>query len=143
MHTGKTDRPRVVSLIAAFLFAATVIATVVGTSLLHPGTFVDRIWNLNQPAYTAFQTIGKSSGVLLLLLALGTAAAGAGLLRGARWAWWFAVALFTLNGLGDLVTLLATRDLLKSGSGILVAATFLFCLSRPHLIAFFQLRRRQ
>lgn len=36
-----------------------------------------------------------------------------------------AVGIFAVNGLGDLVTLIKTRDLIRSGSGILFAAAFL------------------
>lgn len=135
-------RPLSVLIVAAFLFAATAIAVVVATSLLFPGTSLDRIWSLNQPAYAAFHVLGKASGLLLLLLAVGTAAAGAGLLRAAKWAWWLAILLFSINGLGDIITLLTPkRDLLKSGSGVVIAAAFLTCLCRPDVIAFFEKRR--
>jgi hypothetical protein len=72
-------------------------------------------------------------GFFLLALGAGAGAAGAGLLKRRKWAWWFAVALFTTNGLGDLVTLIATHDLIRGGSGILIACIFLICLNRPEV----------
>jgi hypothetical protein len=59
-----------ISVIGVFLLAATLIAALVGTSLLFPGTFLDRIWELNKPAYEAFEALGRISGVVLLLMGL-------------------------------------------------------------------------
>ncbi len=127
------------SIVAAFLFAATAIAAVVGASLLFPGTIMDQIWELNRPAYAAFHVLGKASGALMLLLGIATAFAGTGLLRRAKWAWWIAIILFAVNGLGDAVTLLTSRrDLLKSASGAVIAAIFLVSLLRPSVTAFFK-----
>jgi hypothetical protein len=64
------------------------------------------------------------------MLAVGTAGAAVGLLRGRKWAWWFAVVLFAINGCGDLVSLFWTKEMLKSGSGVLIAGAFLIALSR-------------
>jgi hypothetical protein len=59
-----------------------------------------------------------------------TATTGWGLLRGRRWAWWIAVAVFAINGCGDLLTLIVRRDVVKGGSGVLIASVFLFLLMR-------------
>jgi hypothetical protein len=131
-------RPTVVSVVAAFLLVATVMGAVLGTSLLFPGTFLDRLWELNKPAYAAFQVLGKASGVLLVVVGAATAAAAAGLLQGSRWGWQLAIAIFAMNGLGDAVSLFLTRDLFKSGSGVLIAALFLTGLFRRNVKVFFQ-----
>src|SRR5713101_2496914 len=104
------QRPKAVAVIAGFLFAATAIAAVVGSALLFPGKLLERLSELNKPGMAAFQMLGRVSGVLLLALALGTAGAATGLLRRRKWAWWFAVALFAVNGFGDLVGYYVTRD---------------------------------
>lgn len=134
-------RPIAISVIAAFLFAATLVSAIVGTSLLIPGTFLDRIWEVNKPAYAGFEALGRASGLLLLLLGIYTAFAGAGLIKGRKWGRWLAIALFVVNGVGDVVNLLRTRDWLKSGAGVLIAATFLFCLFRSRATAFFESQR--
>lgn len=131
-------RPVSISAIGVFLLAATVIAAVVGVSLLFPGTFLDRIWELNKPAYEAFEALGRISGLLLLLVGVCAAYAGAGLLKGQKRARWIAVALFAVNGLGDVANLLRPTGRLKSTAGVLIAATFLFCLLRPSVTAFFE-----
>ena len=124
-------------IVAGFLFAATLLAVVVGLSLLFPNRLLDRLWELNKPGAAAFRAMGKASGLLLLALGIGTAAAGLGLLRGRPWAWWFAIVLFTVNGCGDVVGLVATRDWLRSGSGVAVAAAFVYSLTRPRVRSYF------
>ena len=130
-------RPRTVPIVAGFLFAATAIAAVVGVSLLFPNPLLDRLWELNKPGAAAFRAMGRAAGLLLLALAVGTAAAGRGLLHGRRWAWWFSIALFTINGFGDLIGLFVTRDWLRSGSGVAVAAAFVAALARPGVRRYF------
>ena len=75
--------------------------------------------------------MGELVGALLLALGLFCAAATLGLLQRKRWAWWAAVILFGINGLGDLLTLLSGRDVVKGGAGVLAASLFLFGLMIP------------
>jgi hypothetical protein len=89
------------------------------------------MWALNPPAHKAFESLGRISGILLFGLSALSAATAIGLFSRKKWAWWLAVALFAINGAGDLVTLILTRDILRSGSGLLVAGVFLFFLTRP------------
>ena len=72
-----------------------------------------------------------------MIVGVATAVAAAGLLRGNRWAWQLAIIVFAMNGLGDVVSLFITRDLLKSGSGVLIAALFLTGLLRRNVRLFF------
>lgn len=122
---------------AAFLFAATVIAAVVGASLLFPNPLLDRLWELNPRAAPAFHASEKTAGVLLLLLGAGTFAAARGLLQRKTWAWWFAVSLFAINGAGDAVSLVVTRDWPRSVSGMAIAAAFLYGLTRTRVKRYF------
>jgi len=133
-------RPKTVPIVAGFLFAATVIAVVVALSLLFPNRLLDRLWELNKPGAAAFRAMGRASGLLLLALGIGTAGAGVGLLRRKRWAWWFAIVLFTVNGCGDVVGLVATHDWLRSGSGVAVAVFFVYALTRPPVRSYFAKR---
>lgn len=126
-------RPRTVTVVAAFLFAATAIAEVIGLSLLSPNPLMDRLWKLNQPGAAFFHALGRLSGVPLVLLGAGTAAAAVGLLRRRKWAWWFAVLLFLVDGCGDVVAFFATGDLPRSVSGVVISSAFLYSLSRRHV----------
>ncbi|MGD0735730.1 MAG: hypothetical protein ABR976_11310 [Terracidiphilus sp.] len=130
-----TNLPQSTTLVvvAAFLLLAAVIALVTGISLLFPNPVWNSLWNLNRPAYIAFEKFGRLSGVLLLAVCAGACAAGVGLLRRRRWAWLIAVTLFAMNGLGDLASLFLMHDLVKGFSGLLVAGVFLYLLTRPGL----------
>ena len=123
-------RPKAVIIIATFLFVATGIAFIVGASLLLPNPLIDRLWELNKPAEAAFRALGRVSGVPLLFLGVGTFAAGRGLLEGKKWAWWFAVVVFFINGIGDIVSFIVTGDWIRSASGVAISAAFLIVLGR-------------
>ena len=124
---------------AAFLFAATTIAAVVGVSLIWPNALLDRLWELNKAGAAAFRALGgRISGTALLLLGAGTLAAGAGLLQRKTWAWWFAVVLFAINGAGDVVSLVVTGDWLRSVSGMVICSAFLYALSRSCVRSYFR-----
>ena len=132
-----TPRPKTITVVATFLFAASALAVITGTSLLFPNKLLDWLSDLNRPARAGFQALGWISGVLLCALGVATGFAGAGLMRRKKWAWWFSVVLLAINGCGDAVGYFITRDLLKSAAGLLVAGTFLFFLSRSSVRRFF------
>jgi hypothetical protein len=88
----------------------------------------DRLWELNKPGAALFRAIGWPAGVFLPALAVGTCAPAFALLRRKRWVWWFAVVLFTIDTCGNLVTFLMTGDALRSISGAVISAAFLWCL---------------
>jgi hypothetical protein len=141
--SGKKDiilgvrRPAAVTIVAIFLFFATGIAAVVGISLLFPNPLLDRLWQLNKPGATLFHAIGRVSGFFLLALGCGTLAAALGLLRSRRWAWWFAIVLFAINGAGDIVSYFLVHDALRSVTGVMVAVIFLYLLCRRDVRAYF------
>ena len=72
----------------------------------------------------------------MLALVLGSAAAG--FTRGVRWAWWLAVTIFTINCIGDIFAYFENWDLVRSGSGILIAAIFLVVLLSRTVKGFFE-----
>jgi len=134
-RTDKDNSPRsarvAIGVVSAFLFFATGLAFLTGFSRLFPAPFWEPMWNLNPHARSAFEAAGRGAGALLWVLAALTCAAGVGLMRRRKWAWAVAVALFSINGAGDAVTLVWTRDLLRGGSGLVVAGIFLVLLLRP------------
>jgi hypothetical protein len=118
-------RPLSITVVATALCLAAGIATLVGAALLFPGTFRDEMWQYNRPAHAAFQTMGRGLGDAFIALGLLAGSTAAGLFRGHRWAWWLAIGIFAINGLGDVIGFIQTRDAIRSGSGILFAAAFL------------------
>jgi uncharacterized membrane protein (DUF2068 family) len=135
------QRPATVRIVAAFLFVATAIAAVVGASLLFPNALLDRLWELNKPGAAALRALGWIAGCFLLLLGVGTCAAAIGLLRRKPWAWWFAVALFTIDCSGDVVSFFVTGDWLRSVSGAVISAAFVYSLVRPRVRRYFGIHR--
>jgi len=141
-HRGYTGervvrRPKAVAIIAGFLFAATAIAAIVGWALLFPGELLQWLAQFNRPGMAVFQTLGRWTGILLLILACGTASAAIGFLHAMKWAWWFAVVLFAVDGCGDLISFFITGELLKSASGVAICSVFLFALSRNKVRSYF------
>ena len=129
--------PKAVAVIAGFLFVATLIAVVVGSSLIFPGKLLDWLSQFNKPGMAAIQRLKSVFGVSLLALAVGTVVTGIGLLRRQRWAWYFAVILFIVNGFGDLVSFFLTRDAVRSFFGVAICSAFLYALVRPSTRCYF------
>ncbi len=136
------QRPKTIPVVAAFLFAATAIAAVVGASLLFRNPLLDRLWELNRPAAALFHALGWMAGVLLLLLGAAAGAAGVGLLHGRKWAWWFTVILFAVQACGDVVSFFATWDFWRSASGTAISCAFLYALSRRSVRRYFGQRQQ-
>jgi hypothetical protein len=90
------------------------------------------MWELNKPGEALFRSIGRVSGLFLLALAVGTCNGARGLLCGKRWAWWFAVVLFVVDGTGDVVSYFVTGQLIRTIFGAVVSGLFIATLlSRP------------
>jgi hypothetical protein len=130
-------RPVTVSVVAAFLFFATIIASVVGVSLLFPNRLLDRLWTLNPEGAVLFHSIGPASGLFLLVLAVGTLAAARGLLAGRRWAWRFSMALFGVDAAGNIVSFFLIHDALRASTGAIISSGFLLALCRPSVRRYF------
>jgi len=130
-------RPKTVVIVATFLFAATIIAFVIGESLLFPNALLDYMWRFNPEGAALFHSLGRVSGVFLLALGVGTFFAARGLLRARRWAWWFAVSLFAIDTTGNIVSYFFIHDALRSISGAIVSGTFLFFLCRYSVRGYF------
>lgn len=117
--------------LAALLFLAAVVAVVTGLALVFPGPVWIPMWNLNPEAYESFHRLGSTAEIGLFSLAVVSAAASAGLLLRKRWAWWIAMVLFAVNGAGDLVSVIRTGEVVRFGSGVLIAAGFILLLAIP------------
>jgi lysylphosphatidylglycerol synthetase-like protein (DUF2156 family) len=130
-------RPTSISIIAAFLFAATVIAVVVGVSLLFPNRLLDSLWKLNPAGAVFFHAIGPISGVFLIALGAAMFAAARGLLHGHKWAWWFAASLFTIETCSNLLSYFLIHDALRAIAGFVISFGFLCALGRRNVRDYF------
>jgi hypothetical protein len=129
--------------VAGILFLAAAISLLTGVSLLFPDPRWNNLWNLNQAANAAFVRLGAMPGIVLLALGVVAGSAGIGMIREKQWAWWIAVSLFAIHGLGDAFSLMVTRNLAKGVSGVLIAGAFLFWLSQPAVRRYFRPARSQ
>jgi hypothetical protein len=133
-----TERPIGIIIVAIIMFFAAVMAFIVGISTLVPGTALDVLWTLNNsiPADFRFTSMGMIFGYFLVIIGLVTLSSGIGLLKGLKWAWWVVVTIFALNTVGDVVKLVLGG--IEGIAGILIAAGFLFYLTRPKVKNFFE-----
>jgi hypothetical protein len=116
--------------IGIFLFFGAIMASIAATTLLWPGTALDRLWALNPIAHTQLAPLGSTVGILFLLLGAALSAAGFGWFRHRLWGWRLAVAIIATQVLGDVVNCVR-GDWLRGGTGVIIAgALLLFLLQR-------------
>ena len=122
--------------IGIFLFFGSITASLAATTLLWPDTVLDRIWALNPIAYKQLAPLGGTVGILFLLLGAALATAGIGWFRRRLWGWRLAVGIIATQVLGDVVSLVR-GDLLRGGTGVIIAGALLLFLLQPKIRATF------
>lgn len=108
------------------------MAGLAAITLLWRGTPLDRLWVLNQTAYKRLVPMGRSVGILFLLLSGALTTAGIGWFRRRPWGWRLAVVIIATQVVGDLVNCVR-GDLLPGGTGVIVAGALLLFLWRPKI----------
>lgn len=137
--TEKADvhkMPRGITAVGVFLFFGAAMASIAGTTLTWPGSFLDRLWVLNPTAHKHLANLAKPAGILFLLLAAVLAIAGTGWFKHRLWGWRLAVAVFATQVLGDLINFFS-GDYVRGSVGFSVATALLFYLLRPAVRAVF------
>jgi hypothetical protein len=122
--------------IGIFLFFGAIMASLAATTLLWRGTALDRLWALNPTAYKQLAPLGGTVGILFLLLGAALTTAGIGWLRHRLWGWRLAVVIIATQVLGDVVSCVR-GDLLRGGTGFVIAGALLLFLLRPRVRAAF------
>ena len=112
------------------------MAALAGTPLIWPGTALDKLWALNQPAYKQLSPVGGSVGALFLLLSATLVTAAVGWFKRRRWGWGLAVVVISTQIGGDVVNLLR-GDFLRGSMGLTIAGALLFYLLCPKVRATF------
>jgi hypothetical protein len=113
------------------------MASLAAITLIFPGTLLDRAWRLNPVAYSQLAPLGAPIGVAFLLLAAALGVAAIGWSRRRRWGWALAVAIVTVQVVGDFTNLLR-GDVLKGAVGVAIASGLLFFMTRPEVRAAFR-----
>jgi len=115
--------------IGAFLYFGASLASLAAISLLWKGTPLDRIWNLNPTAYRQLAPLGRTAGILFLLLGAALTLAGIGWFRRRLWGWRLAVAIIATQVAGDFLNCVG-GDWLRGGIGVFIAGALLLYLLR-------------
>ena len=133
---GGNGKPPGFAAIGVFLFFGATMAGLAATTLLVPGTILDRAWTLNPTAYKQLSPLGSEIGILFVILALVLVVSGVGWFQHSLWGWRLAVAVIATQVIGDIVNLVR-GDLLRGGIGVIVACALLLCLLTPRVRAAF------
>jgi hypothetical protein len=122
--------------VGIFLFFGAIMATLAATTLLWRGTALDRLWALNPIAYKQLASLGSMVGIFFLLLGAALTTAGIGWFRRRLWGWRLAVVIIATQVLGDVVNCVR-GDLLRGGTGVIIAGALLLFLLQPEIRATF------
>ena len=112
------------------------MAGLAAITLLSPGAPLDGLWVLNPIAYKRLAPLGRTVGILFLLLAAALTTAGVGWFQRRLWGWRFAVAIIATQVLGDVVNCVR-GDWLRGGTGAIIAGALLLFLLRSNIRAAF------
>jgi hypothetical protein len=116
-----------------FLIFATLMAAFIGSLLLFPGRLFESVWQFNPEARSAFQSMGRLASLLLFVVGAVACGGAVGIYRRRKWGWWLAVLLFSVNALGDAVSLFAPGRTLQGSVGVLISGLFLLYLLQPRV----------
>jgi hypothetical protein len=134
---GTASSVRGLTAMAVFFFFGATMAALAGTTLVWPGTRLDRIWALNPRAYREFAPLGRAVGIAFLFLSALRAAAGIGWLRRRLWGWRLAVIVIATQVLGNLVNVFLGR-IVEGALGAAIAGVLLLYLMRAKVRAVFE-----
>jgi hypothetical protein len=112
------------------------MAILAAITLLSPGSRLDRLWVLNPIAYKRLAPLGHKVGILFVLLGVALITAGIGWFRQSLWEWKLAVVIIAIQIVGDVVNCIR-GDLLRGGTGLILAGALLLFLLRPKIRASF------
>jgi uncharacterized membrane protein len=118
-----------IKLLALFFAFGATMCTLTIVLLLFPGTTLDSLWHLNPDAHLAFQSFGRWSVLLMVMVGIGCAFAAIGLWHRALWGIRLAVTILSLNIVGDLFNALIRHDY-RALIGLPIGGAMIFFLAR-------------
>lgn len=97
--------------------------------LLFPDSVFEPLWQLNPPAHEGFASLGGWAVLLMLAVCLACVTAAAGLWRCAQWGFWAALAILSVNLVGDTANAAIAHDW-RTLVGLPIGAIMVFYLLR-------------
>jgi len=120
-------------LIGFFWFGATMCALTF-LALAFPDGIFAIVWRLKPEARADFALMGDYAFLLMAVVGLACALAGIGLTRRARWGRLLAIAVLSVNLLGDLLTALIRREY-RTLIGLPIGAAMIIYLLRTRHVS--------
>ncbi len=112
------------------------MAAYAAVTLLKPGTSLDVLWALNRRGHAGLLAMGTGAGLLFVVVSALLALTAAGWFQRRRWGWILAVAIISLNLVGDFANVLI-GEAWKGAVGLLIAGMLLIYLMRSQLRSYF------
>ncbi len=111
------------------------MATYAAVTLLKPGAFLDRAWELNRTGHAGLSSMGRAVGAPFLVLATALFLTGIGWLRRKHWGWFLGTGIIASNLIADVIHLLLGDW--KSLAGVLIAGVLLLFMTRNRMRNYF------
>ena len=119
--------PLGIKLLAAFFAFGAGMSLLTIFLLLFPGSALDALWRLNPDAYIAFQSLGKLSILVMIIVGGACAFAAIGLAKNQRWGHNLALIILVVNLTGDLINTFARHDW-RTVIGLPISGVLIFYL---------------
>lgn len=124
-------------ILGTFFALSTIILVCVGIALAWPGTFFDWTWHLYEARRAQLMPYRGWLGPGFLSLAVVFATASIGCFAKRKWGLYLAIAIFIVNGIGDLWNLFA-NSFTEGLVGIIAASVIVYWLTRQNVDQQFQ-----
>jgi hypothetical protein len=134
--------PLGVRLLVVFFFFGTAMCALTIIGLLFPGGVLEPMWRLNPDAHAAFQSLGRLSILLMLIVGTACATAAFGLAGRKYWGRQVAIFVLTVNLLGDTINAIARHDP-RTLIGIPIGGALILYLMSNRVREFFARSRLQ
>jgi hypothetical protein len=103
-------RPLGITALSLFFVFGVAMSGLAAMMLLFPGSAVEPLWRLNPHAHEGFAAMGAWAVLLMGTVCAACATAALGLWRGARWGYWIALGILSVNLAGDAANVFIARD---------------------------------
>jgi hypothetical protein len=107
----RADIPRGVRALSGFFVFGACGSGISFVTLLFPGGPLDALWRVNPRGHAALGGAGPWGIILMAVVCVVCSLTARGLWIGARWGWWLALAMLSLNLAGDVVNAFVLGDL--------------------------------